>query len=217
MKEQEQFKSVEAEEAAAKAGARLGKTLAWIGVCIALITIGVLVYIFAIRNPGTQKGHEAIAPVDLMALNEEPDSVLLQGYGEVADNSSYDAANRATYMSACLAYKLGDYQKALDYINDYSGKDKVVAALAYGIKGDCLVNLDRLDDAVSAFNKALDTCDENPQLAPYFLTKKAVVLSAMGKHAEAAKAYKEIEDKYPFNAYDSTRSRRLQEEALAEI
>lgn len=215
MNKKEQFPSVESEEAAAKSNARLGKILAWAGCGVALITIGVLLYIFAYKNPANQKGHEAIAPIDMMAFNQASDSTLMAGYEEVAQNHKFDAANRAKYMSAVYAYKLGDYQKALDYISDYDGNDEVVAALAYGIKGDCLVNLDKLDEALEAFDDAIDECDENPQLMPYFMTKKAVILSEQGKHDKAAELYKEIENKYPRSAYDFTHSRMLQEESLS--
>lgn len=204
-------------EAVAKNTARTRKILAWTGAGISAIVIGVLVYVFAFRNPAIEKGNAAIGEVDLMAYNAAtPDSLLLEAYKNVADNHGYDAGNRAKFMTAAYYYRQGDNENALKYIEQYDGDDKVVASLAFALKGDCLVNLDRYDEAVKAFDKAIDECDGNAELIPYFLTKKAVIAGAQGKHSEAAGIYKQIEQKYPDYAYSSTtHSRMLQEEALA--
>lgn len=179
----------------------------------------VLIYIFAVRNPAINSGNEAIGAVDIQAMNQAadnlPDSILLQGYADVAENHGGAAGNRATYMAAVLSYKAGDYEKALGYIENYSADDVLIAALACGIKGDCLVNLDRYEEAVDAFSEAISVADDNERLVPYFMTKKAVVLSALGKHSEAAAVYEEIIEKYPTQMPSNTNARMLQEKGLA--
>ena len=175
----------------------------------------VLIYIFAVRNPAINSGNEAIGAVDIQAMNQEADSILLQGYADVAENHGGAAGNRATYMAAVLSYKAGDYEKAPGYIENYSADDVLIAALACGIKGDCLVNLDRYEEAVDAFSEAISAADDNERLVPYFMTKKAVVLSALGKHNEAAAVYEEIIEKYPTQMPSNTNARMLQEKGLA--
>lgn len=212
------LQSVEAEQAAVQSSARLRKIFAWAGVAIAVVTVGVLAYIFAYRNPAIQNGDKAIGSVDAMAVSGASDSILVEAYKEVADNHGFSAGNRADYMAAVLLYQQGDYQQALDRINKFSASDKVIASLAEALKGDCLVNLDLNADALKAFDSAMSKCDNNPQLMPYYMTKKAVILSYEGKHAESAKLYKEIEKQYPHYAYSTTtHSRMLQEEGMAEI
>jgi len=190
--------------------------LMWSSIVIAAIVLGVLLYIFVYREPAIKKGDEAIAQADRVAFFENDDSTALAMYETVAAEHGFNAGNRATLEAAIRYYAKGDYQKALDYVEDYDATDNVVGALAYGLKGDCLVNLDKFDDAIKAFNKAISRSDNNPQLIPYFMNKKAVILSAQKKYDEAAGIYSEIEKKYPsYAAQNAIESRRVQAEAFA--
>lgn len=188
----------------------------WASIIVAAIIIGVLLYIFAYRQPAVAKGNEAIGEADRIALFEGNDSTALAAYEAVAANHGFDAGNRANLQSAIILYRQGEYQKALDYVSKYDATDNVVAPLAYGLKGDCLVNLDKYADAVKAFDKAISTADKNPQLVPYFLNKKAVVLCTEEKYADAIEAYKTIEHDYPYYSQRAgIEGRRIQAEALA--
>lgn len=205
-----------AEESSVETANKARKIMMWATIAVAIVVIGVLLYIFAYKQPAVAKGNEAIGDADRIALFEGNDSTALAAYEAVAANHGFDAGNRAALESAIILYRQGEYQKALDYVEKYSATDNVVGPLAYGLKGDCLVNLDKYADAVKAFNKAISASDNNPQLVPYFLQKKAVVLCAEGNFAEAAKAYKEIEEKYPFYAQRAgIEGRRIQAEAQA--
>lgn len=190
--------------------------LMWSSIALAAVVLGVLLYIFVYREPAIKKGDEAIAQADRVAFFENDDSTALAMYETVAAEHGFNAGNRATLEAAIRHYAKGDYQKALDYVEDYDATDNVVGALAYGLKGDCLVNLDKLDDAVKAFDKAISRSDNNPQLIPYFMTKKAVIFSAQKKFDEAAGIYSEIEEKYPsYAAQNAVESRRVQAESFA--
>ena len=80
---------------------------------IAVIAI-ILVYIYAFRTPGIQKANDTIGAADLqLALGN--DSVAMAQYMDLADNGSYEAANRAALQSAILLYKDGKYEEALKY------------------------------------------------------------------------------------------------------
>ena len=53
-------------------------------------------------------------------------------------------------------------------------------------------------------------------LTPYFLTKRAHILEAMGEYADAAAAYKTVETEYPnFGRQTAAESHRLKAESLA--
>lgn len=188
----------------------------WSVIGVVVIVLGVVLYIFAYRQPAIEAGNEAIAEADRIAMTESNDSVVLAAYESVAAGHGFDAGNRAKLECAIILYRQGEYQKALDYVSDYDATDAVVAPLAYGLKGDCLVNLDRNSDALGAFSKAISAADNNPQLVPYFLGKKATVQMAEQKYADAVEAYKEIEKNYPVYAQRTgVEGRRLQAEALA--
>lgn len=205
-----------ADENQEKKSSRINPIAKWFAIAIAVIVIGVLLYVFAYRQPAIQKGNDAIGEADRIALLQGNDSLALEAYEAVAANYGFYAGNRAKLECAQILYNQGEYQKALDYVNSYKCTDNVVAAQALGLKGDCLVNLDRNSEAIKAFDKAISQADKNPQLVPYFMDKKATVLVAEGKYADAVKVYKEIEKDYPAYAQRFfVEGHRVQAEAFA--
>jgi tetratricopeptide (TPR) repeat protein len=162
---------------------------------IAVALLGIA-YVYFLRTPSIQKNNDLIGAADLeLALGN--DSVALAQYKDLADNGSFDAANRAALQSAILLYEKGDYTQALNYLEKYSAQEEIIGAGAYSLKGDCLVNLDRLDEAIKAFKEAVSTSDNNPSFTPFFMMKLARVYAAQGNHAEEAAEYETILKEYP--------------------
>lgn len=163
---------------------------------LAVIVLGVLVYIYAFRDPKIQAGNEEIGQADLeLALGN--DSVALQKYIAVAEKHSYDAGNRAALQAAILLYQKGDYQEALKYLNMFSADEKVVGPAAYSLEGDCYVNLEDYGKAVDAFKKAIAKSDKNPAYTPFFMMKLARVYRAQADYKAEADVYAEIKKDYP--------------------
>ena len=172
-------------------------------VTLAVIAIAaiVLAYVYFFRNPGMQKANDTIGAADLeLALGS--DSTAMAQYVNIADNGSYEAANRASLQAAILLYQKGDYEKALKYAGSYSANEDIIGAGAKSLKGDCLVNLDRLDEAVKAYKDAISTSNNNPAYTPFFMMKLARVYCAQGNHKAEAETYQEIISEYPL--YGST-------------
>lgn len=194
---------------------RVRSIMMWCSIVAAIIVIGSIAYIYGYRNPNIAAGNEAIAQADNAALFAQNDSLALQQYEEVAAKYSFDAANRAKLQSAILLYQKGDYEQALSYLSDYDPKEEVIGATALGLKGDCLVNLDKYAEALKAYDSAISQSDKNPLLVPYFLMKKAHVYEAQGEYAQAAKAWDTIDKEYPEFAMNvQAESHRIQAEAL---
>lgn len=205
-----------AESGEVKTDQKVRSIMMWASIVIAIIVIGTIAYIFGYRQPAIEKGNAAIGEADRIALFENNDSLALEAYQNVAKNYGFAAGNRAKLQSAIILYRQGKYEEALKYVNDYKSTDNVIAATALALKGDCLVNLDKYADAVKAYDKGISKADKNPQLVPFLMNKKAVVLMAMEKWGEAAKVYKTIETDYPqFAGTVNAEGRRLQCESLA--
>ena len=168
----------------------------WACIILAAIVVAVLVYIYAIRQPGIQKANDAIGEADLTAVMGN-DSLALQQYQAVANDYGYDAGNRAALNAAIILYQQGKYQEALDYVQRYSTKDDVVGAAAYSLEGDCYVNLNQLDNALAAFKKAESQSDNNPYYTPTFILKQANVYREQKNYKAEADCYKQIIDNYP--------------------
>lgn len=79
----------------------------------------------------------------------------------------------------------------------YSASDDIIGAMAYSLLGDCYVNIDKLDDAVSAFKDAISQSGKNAYYTPVFMVKLAHVYNAQKNHQEEANLYQEIVEKYP--------------------
>lgn len=180
-------------------------SLVVLGICAILIA-----YVYFFRNPAMARSNDSIGEADL-ALAQGNDSTALVTYKKLADDGSYDAGNRAALNAAILLYQKGaealgagkdadakkNFEEALRYAEDYSEKDDIVGAAAYGLQGDCLVNLDRLDDAAGKFNKAVKVSDNNPAYTPYFMLKLARVYEAQKKYGEQLRVLKQIKSEYP--------------------
>ena len=205
-----------AETGEVKNDQKVRSIMMWASIVIAIIVIGTIAYIFGYRTPAIEHGNAAIGEADRIALFENNDSLALQAYQSVADKYGFAAGNRAKLQSAIILYRQGKYDEALKYVDGYKATDNVVGATALSLKGDCLVNLDKYADALKAYDKAIKQADKNPQLVPFLMNKKAVVLMAMEKWNEAAQVYKTIETDYPeFAASVNAEGRRLQCESLA--
>ena len=200
-----------AEEPVVRNDKRIRSIMMWCSILLAAIVVGTIAYIYGYRQPG----NDAIGAADSEMIMGN-DSVALAMYEQVAADHGFAAGNRAALQAAIILYDKGEYEKALGYLGDFSTSDEVIGACAEGLKGDCLANLDRLADASKAFKSAISKADGNPVLTPYFLTKRAHILEAMGEYADAAAAYKTVETEYPnFGRQTAAESHRLKAESLA--
>lgn len=172
------------------------KALIWPAVIVAAIIAIVLIYVYAIRQPGIAAANEAIGQADMQALMGN-DSIALVQYQAVAADYGYDAGNRANLNAAIILYKQGKYQEALDAIQKFSSDDRVIGASAKSLEGDCLVNLDKLQEAVDCFAKAASISDNNPHYTPVFLLKEATVCHELKDYKKEAELYQQVMNDYP--------------------
>lgn len=156
----------------------------------------ILAYVYFFRTPGIQRANDQIGAADLV-LAQGNDSTALAQYRDIADNSSYQAANRAALQTAILLYRAGNYEEALRYAQQYDQKDNIIGAAAYSLQGDCLVNLDRLPEAEKAFREAIRTSDHNPAYTPFFMLKLARVYRAQANFTAEAELLQELVTEYP--------------------
>lgn len=185
------------------------KMIKWVCIGGVAIVAIVLLFIYAYLRPAqnaanTQYGlaSNLAAGYEITAnqLDSAANALQLDAVAKAfanAANEGQDGGNNATLMAAIYEFKKADYNKALEYLADYSHKDVIVAALSQCLKGDCLVNLDKFEEAIDAFESAENSCDENPIIAPYALMKQATVYRHLGNYAEEAKCYEEITKNYP--------------------
>jgi TolA-binding protein len=110
--------------------------------------------------------------------------------------SSTPSGNSAHYYAGIAYYTQGDYENAIDQMDQYDADDVATAAMAYGVIGDAFVELGQMEDAVDYYNKA-HKATENAFTTPLFLWKAGIALEAEGKDSKAVKLYEEIAEDYP--------------------
>lgn len=159
-------------------------------IVLAIVLIG-LIWFF-VNQSANKKADEAIALAD----TELNDSIALNRYMDAAALGA-KSGNRAKLEAAIRLYQKGDYQQAIKYLDDASTGSNIVEAGKYTLLGDCYVNLENYDKALSSYDKAISEADNNPQIVPFVLVKKANIYRAQGKYDEEYNAYKTIFDKYP--------------------
>jgi tetratricopeptide (TPR) repeat protein len=126
------------------------------------------------------------------------------GFLDIAnDYKLTNTGNLARYGAGVCYLRLGKYQEAIDYLNKYSKKDKVIGSLAIGATGDAYIELGNLDKGVEKYIEAADFA-KNSFNTPLFLMKAAEIHELNGKFSEALKLYERIQNEYPESTEGTT-------------
>ena len=92
-------------------------------------------------------------------------------------------------------FKLGETEKALDYLKSFSGSDNMVSPAITGLIGDCYVNMGNVKEGVSYFEKAAKAAN-NEVVSPVYLKKAGLAYENLKEYGKAVEAYKSIKENY---------------------
>lgn len=106
------------------------------------------------------------------------------------------AGNLAKYCAGICYLHLGDYQNAIDFLNKYSKKDKLIGSVAVGAIGDAYVETGDLDKGLAKYIEAADLA-KNSFNTPLFLMKAGQIYEMEKKYPDALKMYERIQAEYP--------------------
>ncbi len=106
------------------------------------------------------------------------------------------SANRAKYYTGVSYLHLGQFEDALDYLNDFKTDDLLLAPVAEGAKGDAYLELGEQDNALKQYKKAYAASD-NELTTPVYMMKAAALLESMDELKDALALYEDIKAKYP--------------------
>lgn len=118
------------------------------------------------------------------------------GFIDLADDYSNTTAGKLANYYAGLSYlHLGDFESAIDYLEDFSSDDIILSSLATGCIGDAYLELGDMDKALDYFEDAANNND-NEFTTPRFLMKQATVLELQEDYNGALKLYNQIDSDY---------------------
>jgi tetratricopeptide (TPR) repeat protein len=174
-----------------------------------LITLAVIVALVGIfwltRIYLSKRNNEAQSQMYQAERYLEMDSLNLALYGDgnylgfldIANDYKFTrAGNLARYSAGVCFLHLGQFQDAIDFLNKYSKKDKVLGSLAIGATGDAYVELGDLSKGIEKYIEAADFA-VNSFNTPLFLMKAGELYELNGQSSEALEVYERIQNEYP--------------------
>jgi tetratricopeptide (TPR) repeat protein len=174
-----------------------------------LIALGVIVVLIAIFWLGRiylgKQNEEAQSQMYMAEKYLEMDSINLAlngdgnylGFIDIADEYKFTrAGNLARYSAGICFLHLGQYNDAIEYLEKYSSKDKMIGSLAIGATGDAYIELGDIEKGVAKYLEAADFA-KNSFNTPIFLMKAGEIHELNGNYEEALKLYERIKNEFP--------------------
>jgi tetratricopeptide (TPR) repeat protein len=119
------------------------------------------------------------------------------GFIDLIENySGTKTENLSHYYLGICYLRLGQFEDAIDELEDFSTNDVMLGSVAIGAIGDANMELGRVSDAVSYYKKAANR-KSNDFTSPIYLLKAGEALESEGNFSEALEVYQEIKDNYP--------------------
>lgn len=174
-----------------------------------LIVLGIIVGLVALFWLGrmylTSRNNEAQSQMYQAERYLEIDSLNLAlngdgnylGFIDISKDYKFtNSGNLARYSAGICYLRLGQYEEAIEYLNKYSKKDKVLGSLAIGATGDAYVELGDIEKGIAKYMEAAEFAG-NSFNTPLFLMKAAEIHELEGRYDEALNLYLRIQDEYP--------------------
>jgi TolA-binding protein len=113
----------------------------------------------------------------------------------IDDYAITDAANLSNYYAGVCYLKLGKFELARLYLEDFSSDDLLVQARAYSLVGDTYMEEQKYEDAAAYYNKAANY-EPNKYFSPAYLMKEALAYEKLNQNDKAKEAYEKIITQY---------------------
>ncbi len=119
------------------------------------------------------------------------------GFIDLADEYGHTrTGNLAKYYAGVCYLKLGEFENAIDYLEDFSTSSETVQANAWKCLADAYAELGNTDEAKHYYTKAANHLN-NETLTPYYLLIAGDYCRYIGDSGDAIEFYERIEKEYP--------------------
>lgn len=170
---------------------------------IAVIVGGIWAYKNLYQLPREKEAADQMFQAELMFQKDSFQLALenpgggFDGFLNIIENySGTKSANLAQYYTGICYLNLGQFDESIQYLQKHSPKSEVLTIMTHGALGDAFSEKDELDKALSQYEKAAKS-GENNELTPYYLKKLGLLHEKQGNTKEALDAYKKILEDYP--------------------
>mgnify|MGYP002517975903 CR=1 FL=1 len=177
-----------------------GKTLSIICVAVVVACAAVFCWHKFVHQPKVAEAQGQMAYAEENFRNGDYELALngdgnVLGFVQILDEYGTKAGKSVNFYAGVCELQLGNYEAAIKALENYSGKDAVLAARATACIGDAYVGLENYAKALGYFEKAAAECDN--MFAAGYLLKAGIVAEKLGDNKKALGFYETIEDKYP--------------------
>ena len=118
------------------------------------------------------------------------------GFAQIADDYGITpSGNLAEYYLGISYLKKGQYEQAIEHLEDFNSKDQIVAPIATGAIGDAKMELGLTDEAITYYIKAAEQSN-NKFTTPIYLKKAALANEEKQAYADAVKLYERIKNDF---------------------
>lgn len=179
-----------------------------LGVILGLILIvgGYYAYTNFVKKP---KQERAIAEMYQAEMQFAQDSFALAltnpgggflGFLDIIDEySGTPTSNLAQYYAGICYLNLGEFNDAIDYLEDFGTSDDALSIMKYGALGDAYSELGEMDKAKSNYKKAVNQ-EEIPSLIALYLEKLGMITMNEGDNDAAKEYFTRLAKDYPTTA-----------------
>lgn len=116
---------------------------------------------------------------------------IINNYG------STKAGKLAKYYAGICYLRTGNFNKAVEYLKDFTTDAKQLQMMDYGALGDAYSELNKNDDAINYYKKAAEEFTDDANMSSEYLFRAALKSEVIGKTGQALDLYKELKQKYP--------------------
>ncbi len=169
---------------------------------VVLVVLAVLAYHNLYLKPKNENAQAAIYrgeryfqnKLDSLAIFGDGNDYI--GFEEVMNQFGGTKTADLARAYAGISYsRLGDNEKALDYLNKFKGGDKLITPAISGAVGDVYMNLDQSEKAASIFTKAAKDADDL-MLSPIFYKKAGLAYLHAQKYDKATETFEMLKKRY---------------------
>ena len=170
---------------------------------VAAVIVALYAYNEYMVKPKEQKAQEALYKAEDY-FGQDSSRKVLNGDGTskgvlyvIKNYSGTKAANLAKYYAGISYLKLGEFNKAVENLKDFSSNSDAIQMVAYGALADAYSELKKNDEAVSYYKKAAATFTVDQLTSADYLWRAGQLLETLNKPKEALELYKQIKKDFP--------------------
>ena len=169
---------------------------------VVVVVGGIIAYNYLYKNPRNEKAQAAIYKGERFFQNQQ-DSIALFGNGNdyigfeniMKEFSGTKTADLACAYAGISYSRLGNNEKALEYLGKFKGGDLLITPAVEGAIGDVYMNMGNTDKAISHFINAAKKANDD-MLSPIYYNKAGFAYLSVKNYTKAIETFQMIKDKY---------------------